>query len=68
MTPEQIVIQMTDGTDFKAMVHVEAGKLHIAAGGFLGLTFVIQPESARAVCNRILEMLLNESERKQGFK
>ena len=69
MTPEHIVIQMTDGTEFAALVHVESGKLHVSAGGFLGLTFVLEPKSVRQVCNRLLEMIdpvYGEEDRKSG--
>ena len=55
--PEHIVIQMTDGTEFAALVHMEAGKLHVSAGGFMGLTFVIEPGSVRSVCLRLLTLL-----------
>jgi hypothetical protein len=66
MTPELMVIQMTDGTEFVALVHMESGKLHVAAGGFLGLTFVLEPKSVRQVCHRLLEMCLDESERQRN--
>ena len=55
MTPEPICIDLTDGSSLSALAHVESGKLHINLG-WLG-TFVIEPESARAVCRRLLDML-----------
>ena len=61
MTPEHIVLQMTDGTQFDALVSVESGKLHMSAGGFMGLTFVIDPDSAKQVCYRILELLTEDA-------
>jgi hypothetical protein len=60
MNPETMVLQMTDGTCFTALVHMESGKLHIQAGGFL--SFVVEPESARQVCHRLLEMILDEKD------
>ena len=56
MTPEPICIDLTDGSSFSAMVHVESEKLHINLGWMFG-AFVIKPESARQVCRRILDML-----------
>lgn len=62
--PEMIVIDLTDGSHFSAMIHVESGKLHVALP-WLG-TFVIQPESAHQVCERILELLLGENWRAES--
>jgi hypothetical protein len=62
MTPEHMVLQMTDGSQFDAIVKVEKDGLHIEAGGFLALTFVVRPESARQVAHRILEMLTDAVE------
>jgi hypothetical protein len=67
MTPEHIVIQMTDGTEFAALVHMESGKLHVKAVGFLGFTFVLEPTSLRQVCNRLLEMILDDQDQRKGF-
>lgn len=66
MKPEPMVLQMTDGTELAAMVHMESGKLHIQAGKFL--IFVVEPDSVRQVCHRLLEMCLDESERQQGWQ
>jgi hypothetical protein len=57
MNPETMVLHMTDGTCFTALVSVESGKLHIRAGEYISI--VVEPESARQVCHRILEMILD---------
>ena len=60
MTAETMVLQMTDGTAFTALVRMESGKLHIQAGAFL--TFVVEPASACQVCHRLLEIILDEKD------
>lgn len=62
MTPEHMVLQMTDGSQFDALVKVEKDALVIEAGGFLALSFRVRPESARQVAHRILEMLLDATD------
>jgi hypothetical protein len=67
MKPEPMVIQMTDGTEFAALVHMESGKVHVSAVGFLGFIFVLEPNSLRQVCNRLLEIMNNEKDRQAGI-
>ena len=55
MKPERMVLQLTDGTEFAAEVHVESGVLHLNMGW--GITIVVDPGSARQVCKRILELV-----------
>jgi hypothetical protein len=57
MKPEHMVIEFTDGTTFEAIVHIESGKLHVSAGGFMGFTFVLEPRSVREVCRRLLYLM-----------
>jgi hypothetical protein len=68
MKPEVMVLEMTDGTEFMAEVKMESGKLHVSAGRFMGMTFVLEPSSVRAVCNRLLELCLDQSERSKGWQ
>jgi hypothetical protein len=54
-----MVVQMMDGSEFSALVHVESGLLHVAghAGGIFPFTLVIKPGSALQICRRILQLL-----------
>jgi hypothetical protein len=61
MTPEVMILELTDGTQFSAEVHVEAGKLHVRVGNWMGMAFVIEPHSVTAICRRILELMPMEN-------
>jgi hypothetical protein len=58
MKPEQMTLQMTDGTQFDALVSVQDGILFIDSGF---LVFRFRPESARQVCQRILRLVNDEA-------
>jgi len=55
MKPEQVAVCCTNGSTFSFLLHAEPDGLHIDTV-YLG-KFIIRPDSADAVCCRILELL-----------
>jgi hypothetical protein len=55
MTPEQVAVCCTDGYTFSFLLHAEPDGLHIDTG-YLG-KFIIRPDSAYQVCQRILLLI-----------
>ena len=54
MTPELMTLHLADGSTFTAEVNMEPDGLHVNAGF---VKDIIQPDSVRQVCHRLLEMI-----------